>query len=175
MKTLLRTLILATIGAALAAASSLTISFDQPDQTAMPGQLLQFFGTITNASANPIFIDSDDPNLSGASLAFLDMFFANVPGVLAPSGQPGDSTGDINLFDIDVIAPLRDAPGSYLGLYTLVGGSEPGDQDILGMAGFTVTTVTPEPSAIYLLVIGLSAVLARGLWPAARRTPDRVI
>jgi len=175
MKTLLCALVLATIGAVAAEANSVTIALDQPDQTGMPGDILQFFGTITNTSANTLFLAGDDPNLSGLSLAFLDLFVSNVPEFLAPSGQTGDSSGDINLFDVAVTDPLLDAPGMYLGLYTLIGGSNIGDRNTLGMAGFTVTTATPEPSAVYLLLVALSAVSIRMIRDARKRASARVM
>lgn len=166
MKTLLGTLMLATLGAAPAAASSaLMISFDQPDQIAMPGQLLQFSGTITNLTGQTMFLKSDDANLSGLSLALLDEFFTNVPHLLAPSGQMGDSSGDITLFLVDVRAPLLDPPSTYLGLYTLLGGADAEAQDTLGIAGFTVITATPEPSTIYLM---LAAIMAASMWSLGR-------
>ena len=136
MKNLLCTLMLATLTAAAAQASTLTIAFDQPDQIGMPGQTLQFFGTITNTSANTVFLNNDDLNPTGLSLTANDLFFANVPVFLAPSGQAGDSSGDIELFDIAVSAPPLDAPATYPGTYDLVGGADGNAQDILGFFRF---------------------------------------
>jgi hypothetical protein len=175
MKTLLCTLILATLGTATATASALMITFDQPDQIGMPGQLLEFSGTITNLTGGLVFLSSDDPNLAGLSIAVIDPFFTTVPEVLAPSGQPGDSSGDINLLFVDVRAPLLDGPATYLGLYTLVGGASPDAQDILGSAGLTVTTATPEPSTMFLLLAAMSAVSIRVLRVARKRASARVI
>jgi len=167
MKTLLCTLLLATLSAANTL--PITIAFDQPDQTGMPGQTLQFFGTLTNTTAAAVFLNSDDLNPTGLSFTSTDLFFANVPLFLAPSGQAGDSSGDIELFDLTLSAPLRDATATYLGSYTLLGGADSNAQDIVGSAGFSVTTVTPEPSAVYLLITALSAVLIRAFWSARKR------
>jgi hypothetical protein len=169
MKNLLITLMLATLSAAAAQASTLTIAFDQPDQIGMPGQTLRLFGTITNSSANTVFLNSDDLNPTGLSLTANDLF-ANTPLSLAPSGQPGDSSGDIELFDIAVSAPLLDATGTYPGTYTLLGGADGNAQDNLGSAGFSVTTATPEPSTFYLLMAAFSAASIRGLKSLRRRT-----
>jgi hypothetical protein len=175
MKTLLCTLMLATLGTATAEASSaLMITFDNPDQIAMPGQLLEFTGTITNLTADPLFLNSDDPNLAGLSLAVIDPFVASVAGILAPSGQLGDSSGDITLLLVDVHAPLLDGPATYLGFYTLVGGASPDAQDILGSAGLTITTVTPEPSTVFLMLAALAAVSIRVFLSARKRTLIRV-
>ena len=86
MKTVLCTLLLATLSA-LAAKADVTIVFDQPDQIAGPGDTLQFFGTITNDdSEHPVYLNSDDPTLNGASLTINDLFFDNVPASLLPVG-----------------------------------------------------------------------------------------
>jgi hypothetical protein len=175
MKNLLCTLMLVALSAAAAQASALTIAFDQPDQIGMPGQTLQFFGTIANTSANTVFLISDDLNPTGLSLTVTDLFFANAPFFLAPSGQPGDSSGDIELFDIAVSAPLLDAPATYPGTYDLVGGADSNAQDVLGSASFSVTTATPEPSTIYLLLAALSAISIRVLRVACKRASARVI
>ena len=116
---------LAVLGAA-ANASTLSVSFDQPDQVASPGETLQFFGTITNNSVDTILLNNDDLNLLGLSLTTNDLFFTAVPVSLAASGQPGDPSGDIELFDVTVSSPLLDAPGEYLGTYTLFGGLDGG-------------------------------------------------
>jgi hypothetical protein len=158
MKTLLCTLILATLGTAVAKADTITISFDQPNQAAAPGGSLQFFGTITNDSNATIYLNSDDLNLNGLSLTTNDQFFNTVPISLAPSGQPGDSSGDIELFDVTVSDPLLDSAGTYSGTYTLFGGADGNAQDNLSSASFSVTT-TPEPASIYLLLTGVPAAL----------------
>ncbi len=155
MKNLLCTLMLATIGAAAAQASVLTITFDHPDQIGSIGQTVQFFGTITNTSANTVFLNSDAVNLASASIAVNDLFLANVPISLAPSGQAGDSSGDIELFDLIVSDPLLDPPATYLGIYDLVGGADADAQDLLATAAFSLTTTTPEPSTMYLLLAAL--------------------
>jgi hypothetical protein len=161
MKTLLCTLVLATLGTAVAKADSITITFDQPNQFAAPGETLQFFGTITNDTNTTIYLNNDDLNPGSFSLATNDQFFSNVPISLAPSGQPGDSSGDIELFDITVSNPLLDSGGTYTGTYTLFGGADGGAntaQDNLVAANFSVTP-TPEPSTIYLLLTGASALV----------------
>jgi len=167
MKTLFCALILATFSAA-AASADIVITFDDPDQTAAPGDTLQFFGAITNTSvSDTVFLNSDDLSLLGLSFTINDLFFTNVPLTL----DPGGSSGDIELFDVTVSKPLLDAAGKYLGSYILLGGLDGDAQDNLATASFSVTT-TPEPSAIYLL-LGASVALALISRKARTRAPNR--
>lgn len=158
MKALLCILILAA-GTVAAKADSLTITLDQANPTASAGDTLQFFGTITNDTDATIFLNNDDLNIGGLSLTTTDQFFNTVPISLAPEGQVGDSSGDIELFDVSVSNPLLDAAGVYSGTYTLFGGADGNAQDSLGATSFSVTTLaqTPEPSSLYLLLSGMLA------------------
>jgi hypothetical protein len=159
MKTLLCALILATLGSVAAKADDVTITFDQPIQAGLPGSTIEFFGTITNNTNATIFLNNDDLNLISPTLGTIDQFFATVPVSLAPNGQLGDSSGNIELFDVTITAPFDLTPGTY----TLFGGADGGAQDSLGSAGFTVEPV-PEPSSIYLVLGGFSTLL-----PIAKR------
>jgi hypothetical protein len=148
------------MGTALAHAASLTIALDQPTEPASAGQTLNFFGTIANNTNATIYLNSDDLDFSSAGFSVIDQFFNTVPISLAPSGQPGSSSGDIELFDVGVNNPFGGSPAVYSGTYTLFGGADGGAdtaQDNLGSATFAVA-VTPEPSTIYLLAAGLGAV-----------------
>ncbi len=164
MKTLFCGLMLALLGTVAAKADTVTITFDQPVQGAVPGETVEFFGTITNNTGSTIFLNSDDFTLAGLSLTVDDQFFSTVPISLAPSGQVGDSSGDIELFDVTVSNPLLDAMGTYLGTYDLLGGTDGGAQDVIGSANFAVATV-PEPASIFLMLSGVTA----GLAPVVRR------
>jgi hypothetical protein len=164
MKTLLCTLILATLGTTLAKADDITVTFDQPTQFAVPGQTIQFLGTIVNDDATTIFLNGTSFTLAGQSFTIDDQFLNTVPISLAPEGQAGDSSGDIELFDVTASAPLLDAPALYSGSYTLLGGPGGSDQENLGSTSFSVDTApsvtpVPEPSTIYLLLGGLSTVV----------------
>jgi PEP-CTERM motif len=167
MKIILCALILLTLTTVAAKADTLTIVLDQPDQMAAPGQTLQFFGSITNDSDTTVYLNSDDFTLNGLSFTVNDLFFDTVPFFLAPSGQSGDSSGDIELFDITVSDPLLDGAATYPGIYDLVGGIDGNASDDLGSASFSVTTV-PEPSTLSLLLAGASLVLVP-IWRKARR------
>jgi hypothetical protein len=158
IQALLCTLVLATLGTAVAKADDITITLDQAAPTASAGDTLQFFGTITNDTGTTLYLNYDDLTLNGLSLTTTDQFFNTVPISLAPGGN----SGDIELFDVTVSDPLLDAPGTYSGAYTLSGGADGGAQDTLGTATFSVTTLAPapEPSSLYLLLTGILALAA---------------
>ena len=154
MKTLLCTVILAAMSAAAASADDISIALDDPTQTGSPGETLEFFGTITNTSAATLYLNSDSITLDGLSLGLIDQFFNNVPIFLGA----GDSSGDVELFDVTVSNPLVDPSGTYDGSYELIGGLDGEAQDDVGSTNFSVTTV-PEPSTIYLLLVVASVSL----------------
>jgi hypothetical protein len=166
MKTLLCTLILATLGATAAKADTVTITLDQPNQVGLPGTTVDFFGTITNTTGGTIFLNGDNFNLNGASFTTNDQpFFNNAPFFLAP----GANSGDIELFEISVSNPLLDPAGFYTGSYIILGGIDGNGQDAIGSAAFSIDTApatspVPEPASIALLLTGASTLL-----PIARK------
>jgi hypothetical protein len=171
MKTLLCTLMLATIGTAVAKADSVTITLDTPNQHVLPGETVEIFGTIVNDSNTIVYLNNDDLDLAGLGFTTTDQFFNTVPISLAPDGQPGDSSGNIELFDVTVSNPLVGGPGTFLGTYTLFGGDDGGAdtaEDNLGSANFSLAA-TPEPSSIYLLLSGMAAAWV----PVSRRIRTR--
>lgn len=159
---------LAVIATAGAQASSITITFDMPNQVGMPGQTLQFSGVITNTTSDaaPIYLNSDSFNfaLGGANYTLADGF-ANTPASL----MAGQSSGDIVLFSITLANPFTGSLGTpYLGTYGLIGGEDGGSgtgNDNLGQASFSVTvrsatSTVPEPGITVLLGLGLAALFA---------------
>ena len=162
MKTLLCALILATLGTAAAQAATITITLDQPNQVALPGTTVDFFGTITNTTAGTIFLNGDDLNLAGISFSTTDQpFFDNAPFFLAP----GANSGDIELFEVSVASPLLDTAGFYAGSFDIKGGIDGNAQDVLGSTSFSVNTAStapsavPEPATLTLLLTGASTLL----------------
>jgi hypothetical protein len=156
-------------GCAMARADTIDIVFDHASQTGSPGDTLQFFATLTNPSADTIFLNSYKLNLGGlpqsSIINDLAFFFANVPISLGPHG----TSGDIELFDIQI--PNAFPSSSNDGHYTLLGGG-PQDQNIVGTADFTVNvpgiSTVPEPSFRMFLILGL-ALLTSVRWMAAQR------
>jgi hypothetical protein len=148
---------LAVSGASSGWAGSILITFDNPNQTGMPGDTLVFMGVISNGGSSTAFLNSDGLNLLGNSFAVNDLFFSNVPISL----DPGQSSPDIELFDVTLNNPFTDLSGTYTGTYGLLGGVDGNAQDMLGSANFSVTETSsvPEPSSNVLLAAALGALV----------------
>jgi len=155
---------------ALAARADIIITLDDPNQTGNPGQTLSFYGTISNNStdtnpADAIYLNEDGVTLglSSPGYTWIDDL-ANTPADLIG----GQSSGDIELFDIVLTDPQSDPFGNYSGTYTLLGGADGGAdtaQDFLAQAGFTITTVAPEPGTFAML----AGVILAAMWRKAMR------
>jgi hypothetical protein len=141
--------------------ADINVTLDNPDQTGVPGTTLQFFGTITNSGVDTVFLNSDNINFTSApSFSVNDLFFSNVPISLGG----GQSSGDIELFDISLSTPFTDPFVLYGGSYTLTGGVDAGSQDVLATANFSVTateslSTTPEPGFLIPVALGLCGLL----------------
>jgi hypothetical protein len=157
---------------AAANSDTLTIAFDSSTLNGSPGDVVQFFGTLTNTTGQDLFLNADNLNLAGFDPSSIDdgPFFANTPsGFLGPN----ESTGDIGLFNITIPDPFPG--GDYAGLFQVVGGATGGDQDTVGGAEFTVhvqsqTSPVPEPGYSLLLVPALALLMAQRLRAVRART-----
>ncbi len=145
-------LVLASLACGSASADTITITLDSPALSGSPGDELQIFGTLTNTSADPVYLNADNFNLVGFDLSSIDdsPFWNNAP----PSLDGGGTSGDIELLDISI--PGSFTPGSYDGTFQVLGGVDGNAQDILGTANFTAqvtgpTSAVPEPSSVVLL------------------------
>ena len=130
----------------IARAGIVDIALLQPVLSGSPGDVLAFFGTITNTTGSPAFLNAD--NFNGVPPGYLDdsPFFANTPaGFLDPFG----STGLIELFDVTV------PDFNIIGSFEILGGAAIDDQTVLASADFTV--FTPEPSSMALMFAAMAA------------------
>jgi hypothetical protein len=164
-------LLLAPFGAQ----ADLLLSLDTPDLSGLAGDVLSFTGVITNPDLDPtnmVYLNSFDLNFAGDDFTIDGTDdFNNVPFFLTG----GATSGDIELFTVSIDNPLIDSPGTWDGVYTLVGGGDANAQDILGLVDFSVTTLsssTPEPSAFVLCGLGivLPGVRRRFFVSSRRRT-----
>jgi hypothetical protein len=150
------------------ASSIIALSFDSAAQNAMPGSTIFFTGTVTNTGVGVVDLNGLVVNLNGQFMTDVTPFFGNAP----PSIAGGSTTTDYEMFTIQVGIPFAGPPGIQVGTVTLLGGVEgpngydPTTQNILGSAGFdvNVTSSSPEPSSVALMVFGCAA-----LWVAALR------
>ena len=148
------------VGLLLAAVSAhadpLSVILDDPNLTAIGGQTIYFYGTITNNDpTNTYNLDCDGTTID-PSLTFDDTGFQNNTPLFL---LPGDSSGDVELFSLYI--PDGEAVGLYTGQYQIQGndGGDTGDFQI-GEADISVD-VTPEPSS--LLLMGTGMLLIAGL------------
>jgi hypothetical protein len=135
------------------------VTFDSPVQSGAPGDILQFFGTITYpaASGPTVYLNADSFSLTGFDVTAITDLFANSPVSL----DAGGSSGDIELFDITIPNPFTDScvgSADCGGTYNILGGADGGAgtaQDVIGTANFTVDVQqpsgVPEPSSAVML------------------------
>jgi hypothetical protein len=167
MKTFIN-LIALTVLAAAGVPADINIALDDPNQTGSAGQTLNFFGTITNTNATPVFLNGDSLNFTLGDATVSDNFFTNVPISLAAGG----SSGDIDLFDVTLADPESLPLGTYTGTYGLLGGIDGNASDNLAQVNFSAT-VTPEPGYFALMGIGLVLMGWVHRRRASRTVPDR--
>lgn len=146
------------------ARAGIIITLDAPDQAGAAGDTLVYSGTLFNNSPDTIFLNGVDFNLAGSSFTpdYLDPFLVNVPLSL----DPGQSTADIELFEILLNNPFTDAFATYGGNYALSGGADSNAQDLLTSVDFTITaqgdgSAVPEPSSLPLMAISLAVFVAK--------------
>lgn len=149
---MLRTFFLIAAGcfaaAAVAEGASVDFALTSSLLQAQPGQTVTFFGSLANTGLSDAYINGDTFT---STLPVDDLpFILLVPPVLS-AGQTYNGA----LFDVQV--PTGTAPGLYTGSFDVLGGDSAADFNVLAVSTFGVQ-VTPEPSGLGLLFIGLGGV-----------------
>lgn len=144
-------------------ADSLDVTLTQSTITVSQGTTsVAFFATIFNPSAtDTVYLNGDSPLTFSSSISVDDTpFIINAPISLAPMA----TSSSFEIFDV-VLQPGI-LPGSYSGVFTILGGPDGGtntDFSDLADVAFTVdvspksASTTPEPGTLLLLGSGLLA------------------
>ena len=147
-------------------AQSLSLTLGEPFQTTTgaAGDILTFFGELTNRDpVNTVYLNGDSLDFEFAAASTDDTgFWINAPVSLAPLA----SSGNISLFSVTLSGPL--GGGLYSGSFQVLGGMQPTDMNVLATADFNISAV-PEPASIQLAALGLALSIA-----AAKRSKRRL-
>ena len=146
---------LVTIGLSSAAAyaDSLTFTLTNPNGFASYlGGSVTYDATVSAPGSNsaPVFLNGDSDNFTGPGTVNDSDFINNFPLSLAPGKS---FTGDLFVLTVAPHLPI----GTFVGTFTLEGGPNSGSNNTLGTVNFSLTTYTPEPSSILLLLTGMAA------------------
>jgi hypothetical protein len=134
------------------AAQDIGIVLSQSTLSGVAATTLTFDATLTNLSANTIFLSGDSYTTASSFLTVSDNpFLNNAPLSLSA----GASSGPFAIFTVTI------APGTPTGIYslndfTILGGLTNVDFNPAGSASFTVdVSSVPEPGTLVLLTSGL--------------------
>ncbi|MBL8175989.1 MAG: PEP-CTERM sorting domain-containing protein [Bryobacterales bacterium] len=172
----MRTIQLAVLFAMLSAApgwASIVLHLTASTQDAQPGDTIVFGGYIENNFPQVVDLNGLSISLSGLFTIDTSPFF----DLSAPfTVDAGPSTTVVyNWFTVTVADPYTDPLGLVSGTVSLLGGLEgpfgydPGVQDLLASASFSVNVIEPgtgtpgipEPSTCLMLVSGAALLYAR--------------
>jgi hypothetical protein len=139
------------------ATTTFTVAFTPDTLTGNPGDMISFSGTLLNNTSNTVFINSDSFTFAIAGAADDTPFLNHAPSSLGPNAS------STPFMFLTVTIPNGQAAGIYDGSFTVLGGADGAAQNNLGSGAFhlTVDVVTPEPSTISLLAIGVAVLLCR--------------
>lgn len=161
----LRIVLTLMMGLGTLQADNLLVVLSSPSQSGAPGDVLPFFGTMTNVSdTDTIFLNSASSTSAASDLAIdLLPFFLNAPLSLGP----GEASGLFEIFDvtIDPATPAGLIPGSTV---SFQGGADSLTFDDLADVSFDVTVKSP-PSAVPELSSGWLILASAVLFAILRR------
>ncbi|MBV9081260.1 MAG: PEP-CTERM sorting domain-containing protein [Acidobacteriaceae bacterium] len=154
MKPAVAALLAVGLSSAAAYADSITFTLTNPNGTVPynTGGSLTYDATVSAPAGNgaPVFLNGDSFNVTAPVTLNDSDFFSNFPLSLAPGAS---FTGGLFVLTVPPNSPL----GTFLGTFTLLGGATNTGTSTLGTVNFSLTTVTPEPSSILLLLTGMAA------------------
>ncbi len=146
--------------------AQLTLNLLPAVQAGNPGDTLYFTGTLSNMTADTVFLNSDSPTFNGPGTIDDTPFFNNAPASLDPMGTMdanGNPTDTYNGPFFDITLNANAAPGTYNGTFTILGGVDGNATDTVATQDFSVTVLpvaaVPEASS----VVSLGVLLALGL------------
>ena len=133
----------------LPASAQAQLLFDllSEDQKGNPGSTLTFSGSLTNQGSSELFLTGDTFTLNAPGMTLDDSPFLNGFPLSLQAGET--ASGDL----FTVFLGANPQPGTSFGTFTLLGGPNDGDMNVLATRPFSVTPV-PEPGTVALLVAG---------------------
>jgi hypothetical protein len=166
MKRTIYSLLIAAALTGAATAGPITLTLQNNDLSTTAGGNVTFLVTAINNMSFLVNLNGDSFSVA-APLTVDDTAFQNDWFDLTANQTVGPEA----LFAVDV--PLGTTPADYLGSFSIAGGPDPSDQNLLATVDFTVTVTpassTPEPGTFVTLGGALAGL---GLW-VRRRAASR--
>jgi hypothetical protein len=146
------------LGIAPARAQTLDGSVSPNPINGSPGDTITVQGELQNNGAVTLFINGSHIDITappGTFNADDSPFISGAP----ISMDPGDATAFFDFFMLEILTGAP--PGTYTGIFEVLGGTDPGDANVIGTIPFTVNvsgTSVPEGDALTLLLGALPAI-----------------
>lgn len=130
------------------ASGQLQFFWESAVQSAHPGDVLTYSGSLTNAGSETIFLNGSAYDFSADNMVLDDSaFLANAPVSLAA----GESSSLFPMFTLTVAPTVLE--NTYSGAFTILGGNTDVAQIELATQNFAVRVV-PAPSGLFVGALG---------------------